>query len=180
MKRRFKWVILAGLGLVVLASATAALLLKKEPSPPTQAAELLWAQHLPRPPGAKEHGELVFKDLRGQALVVNFWASWCSHCAHEMPALDRFAKEHADKGWQVVGVAVDRPEAVQRFLQDIPVSFPIAVAGWAGMELMRSLGNPSGGLPYTVILNANGHVVMQKSGAVSTEELTRWATAMTP
>jgi hypothetical protein len=48
------------------------------------------------------------------------------------------------------------------------------------MELMRSLGNPSGGLPYTVILNANGHVVMQKAGAVSTEELSRWATAMTP
>ncbi|MEX8504214.1 TlpA disulfide reductase family protein [Leptothrix ochracea] len=182
MKRRFKGVLGASVVLIILIGITAALLLRTTPTSKIQVTEVLWMQQLPlaNKPSSATGPELDFKHLHGQPLVINFWASWCTHCVHEMPALDRFAKDHASQGWQVVGVAVDRPEAVQRFLQEIPVSFPVVIAGWAGMELMRSLGNASGGLPYTVILNPEGHVVMQKAGAVSTEELRRWAAAMRP
>lgn len=178
MKHRRTWALLASLGLAALITSTALLLLKDEPYSHTQATETLWLQDLPRASDASQ--TLAFKNLRGQPLVINFWASWCPHCVHEMPALDRFAKNHATQGWQVVGVAIDRPEAVERFLKDVPVSFPVVIAGWTGMELMRSLGNTQGGLPYTVILNPEGHIVMQKAGAISAEELSRWAAAMRP
>ena len=77
-------------------------------SRPPPAAEL-WALRLPRPEG----GELAFADWRGRNLVVNFWATWCAPCIRELPQLDRFQRDFAGRGWQVVGIAVDRPDAVR-------------------------------------------------------------------
>jgi thiol-disulfide isomerase/thioredoxin len=109
--------------------------------------------------------------------VLNFWATWCAPCIKEMPELDRFHREHAAQGWQVVGVAIDQPEPVREFLQRVPVGFPIAVAGLAGMELLRALGNPSGALPFTVVFAADGRVVRRKLGETTARELAGWARA---
>jgi hypothetical protein len=92
-----------------------------------------------------------------------------------MPALERFFKDHAATGWQVLGIAADNAAAVREFLARSPVSFPIVLAGFAGVELSRELGNTSGGLPFTVIYDMAGRVVQRHMGETRYEQLASWA-----
>lgn len=131
----------------------------------------LWALRLERPEG----GELAMATLRGKPLVLNFWATWCPPCLREMPALDRFHQTYGPKGWQVLGVAIDGPTPVRAFLAKTPVGFPTALGGLDGTELVRSLGNLQGGLPFTVLLGADGRVLQRKLGETSFDELAGWA-----
>jgi hypothetical protein len=93
----------------------------------------------------------------------------------EMPELDRFARAWGPRGWQVLGLAVDQAAPVQAFLQKAPVSFPIALAGLEGMALVRAFGNSSGGLPFTVVISAEGRLTSHKMGATDFAELSAWA-----
>lgn len=134
-----------------------------------------WQRRVERPQG----GDLAFADLRGRPLLVNFWASWCPPCVREMPLLDRFAREFGPRGWQVLGLAVDNAAPVQAFLARTPVGFPVAVTGFAGADLSRELGNPSGALPYSVAIDAAGHLRFTRLGEIDWAELTRWAQQIT-
>lgn len=138
---------------------------------PAGAEDGLWQHTFARPDG----GELALQSLRGKPLLVNFWATWCPPCVEELPLLDRFYRENASRGWQVVGLAIDQPSAVRNFLQRLPLSFPIGLAGLEGTELGRSLGNLAGGLPFTVVLGSQGRIVHRKMGKVSPEDLMAWA-----
>ena len=132
----------------------------------------LWALRFPQPGG----GELVMAALRGRPLVLNFWATWCPPCVEELPLLDRFYQENARNGWQVLGIAVDQLAAVQTFLSRTPVRFPVGLAGMEGIALSKTLGNLSGGLPFTVVLGSTGQVLHRKIGRVSAQELLLWST----
>ena len=129
----------------------------------------LWPLRLPQADG----GELVFESLRGRPLVINFWATWCPPCVKEMPLLDRFAREHPQLA--VVGVAVDKMDAVRSFLARTPVAFRIGVAGFAGSALARQLGNAQGGLPYSVAVDRRGQILAQQLGETHSVELEAWA-----
>lgn len=118
---------------------------------------------------------LAVSTLRGKPLLVNFWATWCPPCVEEMPLLNRFYIENQVKGWQVLGLAVDQAEPVKRFLARAPVGFPIALAGLAGIDVSRTLGNAAGGLPFTVVFDADGRLRQQKIGKVTPAELKTWA-----
>ncbi|MDO9285925.1 MAG: TlpA disulfide reductase family protein [Aquabacterium sp.] len=131
----------------------------------------LWALRVDRPEG----GELVLADLRGQPLLINFWATWCAPCVREMPELDRFQRAFGPKGWRVVGLAIDGPTPVREFLARVKVGFAIGLAGLDGTELVRQLGNPQGGLPFTVMISADGRVLQRKMGETHFDELAGWA-----
>src|SRR5688572_3890182 len=85
------------------------------------AAAQLWSLSFQTPQGT----QLDLAPLKGRPLLVNFWATWCPPCVEEMPLLDAFWRQHAAKGWQVIGLAIDQPTAVRTFLQRTPVGFPI-------------------------------------------------------
>lgn len=131
----------------------------------------LWTLRFTRPAG----GELVMAALRGKPLLLNFWATWCPPCIKEMPALDRFQQRYAAQGWQVVGLAVDGPTPVREYLQRLPVSFAIGLAGFDGADLSRRLGNTSGALPFTALFNREGRLIRRKLGQSSDAELDEWA-----
>ena len=133
-------------------------------------ADALWALTLDTPAGEP----LALAGLRGQPLLVNFWATWCPPCVEEMPLLDRFFRENSASGWKVVGLAIDQPSAVRQFLARAPVSFPVGMAGLQGTELGRALGNQTGGLPFTVVIGRDGLIRERKMGQVTPAELDRW------
>lgn len=157
-----------------LAAAAAAALAWWRLAPQSEGARpeaLLWAQSFAQLDGSA----LALAGLRGRPLLLNFWATWCPPCVQELPLLNRFYTERRAQGWQVLGLAQDRPEAVQQFLQRLPLAFPIALAGPQGAQLARSLGNLQGGLPFTVVLAADERIAHRKIGQVKAEDLQRWA-----
>ena len=131
----------------------------------------LWALNLARPEG----GELALATLRGQPLLINFWATWCPPCLRELPDIDRFHREFGPRGWQVLGLAIDGPTPVREFLARVRISFPIALAGLEGTKLVSKLGNPQGGLPFSVMIDGPGRVVQRKLGETHFDELASWA-----
>jgi thiol-disulfide isomerase/thioredoxin len=134
-------------------------------------ASAFWAMSFPAPDGSTVQAAA----FRGQALLLNFWGTWCPPCVKEMPDLDAFAREHASKGWRVLGLAVDNPKAVREFLAKSPVGYTIGLAGFDGSELARQLGNDQSGLPFTVAFDRAGRVSHRKSGATTLDELRGWA-----
>jgi thiol-disulfide isomerase/thioredoxin len=119
-------------------------------------------------------GAVRMEGFRGKPVVLNFWATWCPPCIDELPLINGFFQKNAANGWQVLGLAVDKPSAVQAFLLRMPLNFPVAMAGLSGTELSRSLGNLAGSLPFTVVLGSDGSVVYRKMGRVSNDDLAGW------
>jgi len=113
--------------------------------------------------------------LRGKPLLLNFWATWCPPCIQEMPEIDRFARQFASNGWQVLGLAADQEKPVREFLGRQPVGYPIALAGFEGITLSRQLGNEAGALPFTVAFDAGGRVTHRHLGETRFEMLAAWA-----
>jgi thiol-disulfide isomerase/thioredoxin len=154
--------VVAGVGLSWWRSAAGRL--------PPAVEQLLWSSHFEQPDGSP----LSMDGFRGRPLVINFWATWCPPCVEEMPLLDGFYQENSSKSWQIVGVAIDQPSAVRRFLAAQPVHYPIALGGVNGNHLGRQLGNETGSLPYTLVLDAQGRVLQQKLGRLDPQDLQKW------
>ncbi|WP_225780998.1 TlpA disulfide reductase family protein [Xenophilus sp. Marseille-Q4582] len=132
-----------------------------------------WAQRFERPEG----GELALASLQGRPLLINFWATWCPPCVEELPMLDRFHAAQGERGMQVVGLAIDQPSAVRKFLARTPVRFANGMAGLQGTDLARRLGNEAGGLPFTLVLNRAGAVAARKMGKLESTDLEAWGRA---
>ncbi|MEY4436303.1 MAG: hypothetical protein RLY41_726 [Pseudomonadota bacterium] len=140
---------------------------------PEDVQQLLWTSAFESPQG----DPLVLADLRGRPLVINFWATWCAPCVEEMPLINAFFRENKDKGWQVVGLAIDQPSRVRQFLNQFPIDYAIGLAGLHGTELTKKLGNQAGGLPFTLVLDAQGRVIQRKLGKLTAEDIKSWVTS---
>jgi thiol-disulfide isomerase/thioredoxin len=111
------------------------------------------------------------EEWQGKVLVVNFWASWCPPCVEEMPTLDRLQKDFLQQNVLFVGIGIDSPSNIREFLNKTPVSYPIVIGGLEGSNLSKQLGNTSGALPFTLIINSKGKAVYSKLGKISEDEL---------
>lgn len=111
------------------------------------------------------------EDWKNKVLVVNFWASWCPPCVEEMPALDKVQSEYDSKKMLIVGIGIDSPSNIRQFIETTIISYPIVLGGLGGNEINKMLGNPSGALPFTVVINPKGKITGQKLGKISEDEL---------
>lgn len=163
--------LLLGAGLVAAAGGAGLAWWRHRPAPPLPGAQLdFWQEAFETPDGQP----LRTSAWQGKPLLVNFWATWCPPCVEEMPLLDSFFQQNSSKGWQIVGIAIDQPSAVRRFLAAQPVHYPIALGGLNGNHLGRQLGNETGSLPYTLVLDAGGRVASQKLGRLDPQDLQKW------
>jgi thiol-disulfide isomerase/thioredoxin len=100
---------------------------------------------------------LRLSDLRGKAVLLNFWATWCGPCKIEMPWLVDLQKQYGSQGLQIVGVAMDdaSKEDISKFAKDMGVNYPILI----GKE---SVGDQYGGvpaLPESFLISRDGKIV---------------------
>jgi thiol-disulfide isomerase/thioredoxin len=96
-------------------------------------------------------------DLRGKAVLLNFWATWCGPCKIEMPWFVELQSQYARQGLQIVGVAMDdaSKEDIGKFAKDMGVNYPILI----GKE---SVGDQYGGvpaLPESFLIGRDGKIV---------------------
>jgi thiol-disulfide isomerase/thioredoxin len=136
----------------------------------------------PAAPAGDARGGFVDRDglphdlaeFSGSIVVVNFWATWCLPCRHEMPLFVDLARRRAADGVVVVGASADgRADAkeVDRFAADLGMRFPIWME--ANIEDMARLGLGSA-LPATAILDRDGGVVLRVNGVVDGPGLDAW------
>jgi len=110
----------------------------------------------------------------GRLVLVNFWATWCGPCRDEMPLLDHSGALFADKGLQVVGIAIDDAEAVRGFLKENPVRYPILLDVANGVDPSVIFGDTRQVLPFSVLIGRDGRIVDQRAGSFSQSSLTAW------
>ena len=113
----------------------------------------------------------------GELTLVNFWASWCAPCREEMPVFEAMYRSAKQRGFQVIGIAIDSPEKAQPMLDSMDISYPILYAEQTGMRVMESAGNPQGLLPYSLLLDADGKVLDQVLGTIDEQQIQAWLAA---
>ncbi|POZ63238.1 TlpA family protein disulfide reductase [Chromobacterium alticapitis] len=108
---------------------------------------------------------------KGKVTVLNFWATWCGPCREEMPMLNGLRKKLSPKGVEVVGVALDSKEQVEPFVKQLKIGYPILLGNDDTLDLMRGLGNKTGGLPYTLVLDRSGKIAATLTGKLDEKKL---------
>jgi peroxiredoxin len=104
---------------------------------------------------ARDGGNLSLSELKGQVVMINFWATWCGPCRQEMPLLQQIQAKYEPLGFTLVGINVepDSTEA-QAWLTKVPVSFPIL------FDRQNTVAESFGvvGMPSTVFIDRSGNV----------------------
>ncbi|MEZ5596330.1 MAG: TlpA disulfide reductase family protein [Pseudomonadales bacterium] len=95
------------------------------------------------------------EDLRGQVVLINFWATWCGPCRQEMPVLDRLYKRYQDTGFTIVGVNVEGEAApAQALATKTGVTFPILLDDAQKVSKLYDLK----AMPSTVVVDRDGNM----------------------
>jgi cytochrome c-type biogenesis protein len=112
---------------------------------------------------------MKLSDLRGKAVLLNFWATWCGPCKIEMPWFVELQKQYGDQGFQIVGVAMDdaSKDEIAKFAKDMGVNYPILI----GKE---AVGDQYGGvpaLPESFFIGRDGKLVDKIIGLKGKSEI---------
>ena len=112
---------------------------------------------------------VTLSKLRGQVVVINFWASWCAECKVEQAALDQTWQQFQDSGVVVIGVNFeDETAAARGYVRTADVTYPVVEDTDSSTALAYGLR----GVPETFIVNRSGRVVNRIIGPVETTALT--------
>ncbi|HEX4896207.1 MAG TPA: TlpA disulfide reductase family protein [Solimonas sp.] len=135
----------------------------------------------PTSPAGEPLPALRFTDLQGQPqdlaqwrgrwLLLNFWASWCAPCMDELPHLVEAQSLYGARGLQIVGPALDDPEAVKPLIARFRINYPVLPDYVGGDNAMKQLGNTQAALPYSVLVDPQGRIVETVLGGLDREEL---------
>lgn len=118
-----------------------------------------------------EGQRLGLADFADQAVVLNFWASWCAPCRQEMPYFETTYRAYRDRGVVFVGLAVqDDPIAAELFLLELGITYP------AGPDLGNAVGKAYGlrGLPTTVFITRDHRIARKRIGTISEQQLVQF------
>ncbi len=109
-------------------------------------------------------------EWRGKVVLLNFWAPWCPPCVKEIPNLVELQRRHGGEGLQVVGITIDTGEHAANFTAGMAINYPLLVGEDQGIELAHELGDAVGALPYTVVLDREGHPLQRHAGGLTLDE----------
>ena len=111
--------------------------------------------------------EISLSDYKGKVIILNFWATWCGPCIHEMPALEKLHQEYKDKGLQVIGLTVQsNSNLIPKKITQTGVTYPILLKAEDAVGLYGYFNT----LPQTFIINRDGKIVKQIEGGRSYQQ----------
>ncbi len=93
----------------------------------------------------------------GHPMLIEFWATWCMPCRTSIPHLNQITSRYKSRGLDVVGITDEDDAAVQKFLQNVPADYAIAID--PERRYFKALG--VSGVPHAFLLNAQGQVVWE-------------------
>jgi peroxiredoxin len=98
---------------------------------------------------------VTLSDLRGQVVMINFWASWCGPCREEMPLLEQIHQRYEALGFTLLGINVEEDSTNgQAFLQERPVSFPVLYDPKNNLSKLYDVV----AMPSTVLIDRQGNI----------------------
>jgi thiol-disulfide isomerase/thioredoxin len=108
-------------------------------------------------------------DWKDRPLLINFWATWCEPCRREIPLLRALRHERSALGLEVVGIALDLPEAVRKYVPSHGMDYPVLLAEQGGLAAASAFGmDPV--LPFSVFADRTGRVIALKVGELHRDE----------
>ncbi|NOT13058.1 MAG: TlpA family protein disulfide reductase [Methylococcaceae bacterium] len=110
-------------------------------------------------------------EWKGKILIINFWATWCPPCKKEIPEFIALQNDYSDQGLQFIGVAIDNRNDVNEFLTTIKINYPILIAEDEGIALINKLGDTSGTVPFTVVVDPDGQIIYRHPGNFSKNQI---------
>jgi len=136
------------------------------PTPEVDAAQL--AATLPGFQLADRAGQLKsLQDWPNQALIVNFWATWCAPCRREIPLLQQLQRDHGAEGFQVVGIAVDFRDKVLAYADEMKIEYPLLIGEQEALDAAAAFGVEAVGFPFTVFSDRQGRIVTAHMGELT-------------
>lgn len=117
-------------------------------------------------------------EWRGQAILVNFWATWCAPCRREIPLLKQTQAKATDNGLQVIGVAVDFRDEVEAYAKEAQFNYPILIGQEDAMAAAEASGVEFIGMPFTLIVDADGSLIKAHIGEILEEHIARIVTVI--
>jgi peroxiredoxin len=110
-------------------------------------------------------------DWKGKVIMLNFWATWCPPCQYEIPEFMRYQKDYGSKGLQIIGIGIDEKRKLSNFVRTFGINYPVLVASEAASgKVLSEWGNRQQILPYTVIIDRDGHIIYIQRGQFGDEE----------
>lgn len=123
--------------------------------------------------------ERDFSEWQGKHRLLNFWATWCAPCRREIPLLKTFQDEHGADGFQIIGIAVDFPEQVAAYAEEAEFNYPILVGQEDAMAVAETSGIEFIGMPFTMIVAADGELINTHVGEIKDSHLEHIAKVLT-
>lgn len=108
---------------------------------------------------------------RGKVLVVNFWATWCPPCREEIPALMRIQRKYSVNGVEVIGIALDNESKVRDYAENMGINYNLLIGSTETLATVSDLGNATGVLPFTIVLDRAGKPAYTHAGALTEASL---------
>jgi thiol-disulfide isomerase/thioredoxin len=108
-------------------------------------------------------------EWQGRPLLVNFWATWCEPCRREIPLLKRLRVEHAKDHLEIVGIALDFRDPVQKYVGTNRMDYPVLVGEDGGYEAVAAFGMEPV-LPFSAFADDQGRIVTLKVGELHRDE----------
>ena len=106
-------------------------------------------------------------DFKGRPMVINFWATWCAPCRHEIPAFVDLVEKYKNQNLIVLGISVDdKPEDLRLFAAEFKMNYPVLV-GLGHDELQEHYGAWS--VPVSWFVRADGSVDYKHTGTQSAD-----------
>jgi thiol-disulfide isomerase/thioredoxin len=111
------------------------------------------------------------QEWSGHPQLVNFWATWCVPCRKEIPLLNQIQTEYAAKNLKIIGIAVDFPEDVKKFIEKTPLNYDLLVGEDDALEAARAYGVESMALPFSAFVDSHGRVLTVHLGELHERNL---------